>query len=1015
MTRAAFVALSLLAGCAVPPPEAYQAAPGRVSATAQPIGVNAVGEACTQQRQPTGGLVFCGTWGQPSGRVLRGGAASADRLADLATASPWRTALDRRFACGAPATATVLDRFPAVRLTCARKLGGWPQTATVAVVDGTAWFADGVRAAAAPVDRAIGVLAGVLPADRAAAPDAGQAGLTASRLAAESIGSNDIGRYGELMAAGEQANRVGDFDSAERAYRAAGDLIGRLLGPADPHRADPVTRQALQTANLGRDAEAAALFREAERLATEPAQADLAAVPRLEHYRALADLNHGRVGPALPMLERAEAGYLAMVPPRMLSAVEAPAAAGSGVARLRDRLENQSLIADPTATGALFGVIETRRARARALRLAGRTEESAAVSRSAELLATAEVARQPVVAGRLFRTSAMIADAAGRPQDASSQLSDATAAFARAVPGTRPYAQTALLLAGARLREGRSEEALGQCSAARAALAEARATVSGTLMQPCLSAGFTAALAAEKAGDKPRQQAALADMFAAAQLVQSSLISRQIAEATATLAENARDPRAAALLRDRGKARLSLEALRQEQAEARAANAPDAAELDRKVAAAEQSLNDTEAATQAASPGYGLLVQTAATAAEVFRLLRPGEAFAALVLDGEAAWTFVLRDGGIAAAPVGGGTGAIAGLVGRVRSTMEIGDDDVPSKPYDVAAAQALWAAIFGPVSGRLEGVTALSVAPSGPLLSLPLALLLTGPADATRLKDAPFLVRRMTIAHVPSAANFVRLRALPPSAGTSPWFGFGDIRPVSAAQAMRSFPPATCVDSAGNRAADLLTGLPALPASIAGLDLMRQIAGGGDRLLGASFTAPAVLAAPLKQARILQFASHGLLPTDLPCLREPAIVTSPPAGAADAAGALLTASQVLRLDLDADVVVLAACNSGGPGGPGGENLSGLTRSFFAAGARSMLITHWSVSDTYTAYLTALTLAGTRDHRGPVLAEALAEAQRKILREATGALVGQAHPYYWAGLALVGEGSGGGARTLAAR
>ena len=47
-------------------------------------------------------------------------------------------------------------------------------------------------------------------------------------------------------------------------------------------------------------------------------------------------------------------------------------------------------------------------------------------------------------------------------------------------------------------------------------------------------------------------------------------------------------------------------------------------------------------------------------------------------------------------------------------------------------------------------------VAPSGPLLSLPFAVLLTGPADPARLAEAPWLIREMTISHVPSAANFV-------------------------------------------------------------------------------------------------------------------------------------------------------------------------------------------------------------------------------------------------------------------
>ena len=117
------------------------------------------------------------------------------------------------------------------------------------------------------------------------------------------------------------------------------------------------------------------------------------------------------------------------------------------------------------------------------------------------------------------------------------------------------------------------------------------------------------------------------------------------------------------------------------------------------------------------------------------------------------------------------------------------------------------------------------------------------------------------------------------------------------------------------------------------------------------------MLKARLKDYRILQFSTHALLPAELRCQSEPAIVTSAPPDATDASGALLTASQVVGLDLDADLVILSACNSGGPGGTtAGESLSGLARAFFYAGARSLVVTHWAVNDQVAAFLVADTL-----------------------------------------------------------
>jgi CHAT domain-containing protein len=83
-----------------------------------------------------------------------------------------------------------------------------------------------------------------------------------------------------------------------------------------------------------------------------------------------------------------------------------------------------------------------------------------------------------------------------------------------------------------------------------------------------------------------------------------------------------------------------------------------------------------------------------------------------------------------------------------------------------------------------------------------------------------------------------------------------------------------------------------------------------------------------LSRYRVIAFATHGLLPGELDCQNEPALALAPPAAAGG--DGLLDASEVAMLKLDADWVVLSACNTAGPDGSlGGESLSGLTRAFF--------------------------------------------------------------------------------------
>lgn len=306
-----------------------------------------------------------------------------------------------------------------------------------------------------------------------------------------------------------------------------------------------------------------------------------------------------------------------------------------------------------------------------------------------------------------------------------------------------------------------------------------------------------------------------------------------------------------------------------------------------------------------------------------------------------------------------------------------------------------------------MAGAVQLTVSATGSLLSVPFSLLLTGQGGDDDLARAPFLVRRMAVAHVPSVGGFVNLRK---SAGTvraaRPWFGLGEFRPPSARQAAATFPSSGCGDSAR-----LLASLSPLPGARRELEAARVVLGAdaSDQLLGAAFTAPRVLAQPLAEYRTLHFATHAVLPSELRCQAEPAVLTSTPPEAPDAAAAMLTASQIERMNLDADLVILAACNTGGGSGGAGESLSGLARSFFFAGARSLMVTHWEANDVTTTYLTVLFLQNLQTARAAGPAAALAKAQVRMLDESVGARAEQAHPYYWAVGALIG---GEGPATL---
>lgn len=993
---------ALLAACAVPPPEAYtQAGP----AGGQAIGRNAANESCTQQPGPDGALVFCGAFTNPSARIGRAGPATAATLQAMATSSPWRTAIDQRMTCAAPEPTTILNGAPAYVLSCARRAGGWPQVAMVALVGGTAYTADGIQPSLPVIPRAIGVLSGTVAPEAAAdLPASGADALLARRLAAQAFSAGDVGQYERLIAAGTRANQAENFAAAEQAYRAAVALQAKALGKDTPERAPALAALALQVSDQGRYAEADGLFAEAEALA--PRASSPLAVPRLLHYRGLHEYNQRRAEQALPLLQQAENRYAALLPPEALvpraRADTALSLGRAGPAKVNNPIPGEGAIIEPAQQNALIGLLETRRYRALALRDMGRVAESDAAIRSATQLALGQNMRQPALTARLLRTSAASAGARGDLDDSASAYLQSSAAFGQALPGSRPEAATLFLHAAQLQRQGRTGAGVAECRRGAALLRQIKVGIEPELIHPCLTL-----FGASANGN----QAVLAEMFEAAQLGQGGITSLQIAQSSARLAETARDPRVGAAIRAQQDAAETLADLeRQRDLRGRRDAPPElgrvpAPELDDRIAQARTTLAEADSALQVASPAFGQLVQEVAPAAAVQAALRPDEVFVGITMGTDGGWVFALRRTTIAAAPIGASPDRITALVKRLRAGVEPGASGPP--PFDAEAAQALYAAIMAPVAATMDGAADLVVAPTGPLLAVPFGILLTGPVGAD-LAKAPWLVRRMSIAHVPAASNFVGLRRVAAtSRAARPWFGMGGFKPVTLAQARRTLSAPSCAEDAR-----LFAALPPLPFARPELGAARALLGGapGDELLDQSFTAARVRQASLRNYRVLHFATHALLPAELKCIAEPAIITSAPAGAADASGALLTSSAIAALDLDADTVILSACNSAGPQGPAGESLSGLARAFFFAGARSLLATHWSINDQTSAYLVAQTLDRSRTNG---MAASLRGAQIALLDEAGAGLPATiAHPFYWGAFALIGDGTAiAGART----
>ena len=178
------------------------------------------------------------------------------------------------------------------------------------------------------------------------------------------------------------------------------------------------------------------------------------------------------------------------------------------------------------------------------------------------------------------------------------------------------------------------------------------------------------------------------------------------------------------------------------------------------------------------------------------------------------------------------------------------------------------------------------------------------------------------------------------------------------------------------------------------------------DLKLGSAATVTRVKQTKLDQYRIVYFATHALVAGETEKaakgLAEPALVLSLPVTATAFDDGLLTSSDVARLRLNAEWVVLSACNTAAGGKPRAEALSGLARPFFCAGARALLVSHWPVESEPAVKLMTTIFATLAEHPKLATAEALRRAMLATMDDWTHPE--WASPTSWAPFVLIGEG-----------
>jgi CHAT domain-containing protein len=943
------------------------------------IGANGTGEQCRARvvhddasRGLTRLQVYCDGWRASSGTLFRFRAPRDLTPTKLLTDGAFQRGYETRLAgCGPVESTTLGDGTTAAIRQCTRMDGGWPMVVVAATAGGRGYTLETYPTNVRVLEAVIGVMQGRPLAG--AVKDGTQSAVIRRAeaivgAAGKMIGVQDMGAADALWRLAKLQFRSGNYVTCEATMTRLLEIHERVLGPDRPGAGAILNELALTIGRQYRYADADRIFARAEKVVRNSLNRD---------------------EPLLYLAYRASVH--------------------------RDNRPVEALGWAETAAKVAETYPETGNARpytvgiyARALRVNKRVPEAGAAAAQALAMVERPGGRdadwRTWWAGEMHELLAAIARDERRFAESRKHLEFAIARHEMLWGEAGPRA-----IEG-RIVLGRTEQAAGDLDAAlkqyrRAAELQVKHRSALEGARPISVLSYLDALGVA-ANARPAERPAFA-----AETLWAIQIPRGTETAKALRAMSARvgsgDPKLAAVTRElqdadrrRTAARHAIVADLARPPEEREAREED---LKRQLREAEEQIERLESRLQAEFPRYArLTAEQPLSADELKALLRPDEALIAFLPGNNTTFVVLVRRDAVHMYRARIGREGLEAEVRALRDSLDLSQGE--GRVFDAARARQLYVTLIGPLATQLTSVRHLLSVPAGPLLSLPLGVLLTKDVvSGTAYGAMPFLAADVAISMLPSIAALRDLRAVAGrSAAPLPFLAIGDPAFAGDRKDTRSVGKVAnvCREGGGFDPA-LLRSLPRLPESADEVKRIAAALGAGDDalILGADATERRVREMDLSRYRVIAFATHGLLPGELQCQNEPALALAPPTAAGAGDDGILDASEVATLKLDADWVVLSACNTAGPDGAlGGESLSGLTRAFFYAGARTLLASQWTVASNATVELTTGIFAAAKD-ASISKAEALKRSQATLRAKAA-----TAHPFFWAAFVLVGDG-----------
>ncbi|WP_168991589.1 CHAT domain-containing protein [Paraburkholderia sp. UYCP14C] len=388
--------------------------------------------------------------------------------------------------------------------------------------------------------------------------------------------------------------------------------------------------------------------------------------------------------------------------------------------------------------------------------------------------------------------------------------------------------------------------------------------------------------------------------------------------------------------------------------------------------------------------------------------LRQGEVYIDLYAARDEGYAFVVRpEGTFKAVRLSTARAGLKKQIIALRAAFDSGSPPTRTGDpggFNLAASVSLYEALIAPIADELRGAKTAYIVTSGPLASTPFDVLVTEPTE--NLESAKWWISSIAPVRLPSGSALVIARAHPSPNASQPFIAFADPSFSGAAAGAATEKSEDVTAAAASNPAQLHFDYRRVAPLPETLDEARSIATALDAprssiVSGTQATRSSVLKADLSTERVVLFATHGVIPGELPEWHKSGLALAYEGnGLLDS---ILSADDIVTLRLNADWVVLSACNTGLASGNAGDAVSELSRAFFAAGARTMLVTQWAVESRSAADVTTAVFRTFASDPSLSKAEALAQTERNMLNGKVGVLY--RHPYYWGAYVLNGDGA----------